>query len=70
MATPEMLSNRITNMAESATLTMAAKAREYKAKGINVIGLSLGEPDFKTPQHIQDGAKTAIDEGNISLILQ
>ena len=63
MATPEMLSNRITNMAESATLTMAAKARDYKAKGINVIGLSLGEPDFKTPQHIQDGAKTAIDEG-------
>ena len=63
MATPDMLSNRITSMAESATLAMAAKARAYKAKGINVIGLSLGEPDFKTPQHIQDGAKAAIDEG-------
>ncbi len=63
MATPEMLSDRITNMTESATLAMAAKAREYKAKGINVIGLSLGEPDFKTAQHIQDGAKAAIDEG-------
>ena len=63
MATPEMLSDRITNMTESATLAMAAKAREYKAKGINVIGLSLGEPDFKTPQHIQDGAKAAIEEG-------
>ncbi len=58
-----MVSDRILNMAESATLAMAAKAREYKAKGINVISLSLGEPDFKTPQHIQDGAKQAIDEG-------
>lgn len=59
----EMLSDRIKNMAESATLAMAAKAREYKAKGINVISLSLGEPDFKTPKHIQEGAKDAIDEG-------
>lgn len=59
----DVLSDRIKNMAESATLAMAAKAREYKAKGINVIGLSLGEPDFKTPKHIQEGAKAAIDEG-------
>lgn len=58
-----IVSDRIKNMAESATLAMAAKAREYKAKGINVISLSLGEPDFKTPQHICDGAKKAIDEG-------
>lgn len=58
-----MLSDRIKNMAESATLAMAAKAREYKARGINVISLSLGEPDFKTPKHIQEGAKNAIDEG-------
>lgn len=58
-----IVSDRILNMTESATLAMAAKAREYKAKGINVISLSLGEPDFKTPQHIQDGAKQAIDEG-------
>jgi len=50
-------------MAESATLAMAAKAREYKEKGIDVISLSLGEPDFKTPKHIQEGAKAAIDEG-------
>lgn len=57
----EHLSNRIKNMAESATLAMAAKAREFKAKGIDVISLSLGEPDFKTPKHIQDGAKEAID---------
>ena len=59
----EMLSDRIKNMAESATLAMAAKAREYKSRGINVISLSLGEPDFKTPKHIQEGAKDAIDEG-------
>lgn len=59
----EMLSDRIKNMAESATLAMAAKARELKAKGVNVISLSLGEPDFKTPKHIQQGAKDAIDEG-------
>ncbi|UII22907.1 pyridoxal phosphate-dependent aminotransferase [Fulvivirga ligni] len=57
------LSDRIANMEESATLAMAAKAREFKAKGINVISLSLGEPDFKTPKHIQEGAKQAIDEG-------
>lgn len=58
----EYLSDRIKNMAESATLAMAAKAREFKAQGIDVISLSLGEPDFKTPKHIQEGAKIAIDE--------
>ncbi|KYG82496.1 pyridoxal phosphate-dependent aminotransferase [Roseivirga echinicomitans] len=58
-----MVSDRVKNMAESATLAMAAKARELKEKGINVISLSLGEPDFKTPKHIQEGAKAAIDEG-------
>ena len=42
---------------------MAQKAREFKAKGFDVISLSLGEPDFKTPQHIQNAAKAAIDEG-------
>lgn len=57
------LSDRINSMSESATLAMAAKAREFKAKGIDIISLSLGEPDFKTPQHIQDAAKKAIDEG-------
>ncbi|WP_370688821.1 pyridoxal phosphate-dependent aminotransferase [Fulvivirga ulvae] len=57
------LSDRIMNLEESATLAMAAKAREFKAQGIDVISLSLGEPDFKTPKHIQEGAKRAIDEG-------
>ncbi|MEQ8906612.1 pyridoxal phosphate-dependent aminotransferase [Ekhidna sp.] len=54
------LSNRIKSIPESATLAMAAKAREMKEKGIEVISLSLGEPDFKTPEHIQEGAIKAI----------
>lgn len=59
----DLRSERIKNMAESATLAMAAKARELKQQGVDVISLSLGEPDFKTPKHIQEGAKAAIDEG-------
>lgn len=59
----DLRSERIKNMAESATLAMAAKARELKQQGVDVISLSLGEPDFKTPKHIQEGAKLAIDEG-------
>ena len=55
---------RLQNVEESSTLAMAALAREYKSKGIDVISLSLGEPDFKTPTHICDGAKDAIDSGN------
>lgn len=57
------LSNRIEAIQESATLAMAAKAREFKSRGIDVVNLSLGEPDFKTPQHICDAAKQAIDDG-------
>jgi aspartate aminotransferase len=57
------LSDRISQLKESATLAMAAKARELKSQGADVISLSLGEPDFKTPKHIQEGAKRAIDEG-------
>ena len=59
----DLRSDRIKNMKESATLAMAAKARELKQQGINVISLSLGEPDFKTPTHINEGAKAAIDSG-------
>jgi len=61
--TMSKLSNRIEAIQESATLAMAAKAREFKSRGIDVINLSLGEPDFKTPQHICDAAKKAIDDG-------
>ena len=57
-----ILSDRVLQMEESATLAMAKKARELKAQGIDIISLSLGEPDFKTPKHIQQAAKDAIDE--------
>ena len=56
----ETLSDRIEAIEESATLAMAAKAREYKSRGIDVISLSLGEPDFKTPAHVCEAAKQAI----------
>ena len=59
----KQLSRRIESIEESATLAMAAKAREYKSRGIDVINLSLGEPDFKTPAHICEAAKKAIDDG-------
>ena len=58
----QLLSNRILNMATSATLAMAAKARELKAEGKDIIGLSLGEPDFNTPDFIKNAAKQAIDD--------
>jgi aspartate aminotransferase len=58
----EILSNRIKTLEESATIVMAQKARELKAQGKDIISLSLGEPDFKTPKHIQEAAKQAIDE--------
>jgi len=56
------LSDRINNLPVSATLAMAAKARELKEKGIDIIGLSLGEPDFNTPDFIKKAAKQAIDD--------
>ncbi len=56
------LSNRINNLPVSATLAMAAKARELKAQGIDIISLSLGEPDFNTPNFIKEAAKKAIDD--------
>ena len=58
----QLLSDRILKMATSATLAMAAKARELKAEGKDIIGLSLGEPDFNTPDFIKAAAKEAIDD--------
>lgn len=57
-----LLSDRIKNMSTSATLAMAAKARELRTQGKDIIGLSLGEPDFNIPEFIKDAAKKAIDE--------
>ncbi|MEK6151753.1 pyridoxal phosphate-dependent aminotransferase [Flavobacteriaceae bacterium 3-367] len=56
------LSDRIKNMSTSATLAMAAKARELRNQGKDIIGLSLGEPDFNIPDFIKDAAKQAIDD--------
>lgn len=56
------LSNRVNTISESQTIAMARKSRELKAKGVDIISLSLGEPDFATPQIIKDAAKKAIDE--------
>ncbi len=56
------LSNRVNLISESQTIAMARKSRELKAQGIDIISLSLGEPDFATPQIIKDAAKKAIDD--------
>ncbi|MFL1013007.1 pyridoxal phosphate-dependent aminotransferase [Flavisericum labens] len=58
----QLLSDRILNMATSATLAMAAKARELRGEGKDIIGLSLGEPDFNTPDFIKDAAIQAIND--------
>lgn len=57
-----LLSDRILNMSTSATLAMAAKTRELKAEGKDIIGLSLGEPDFNTPDYIKEAAIQAIND--------
>jgi len=58
----EYLSNKINDLPASATLTMAAKAREMKNEGVDIIGLSLGEPDFNIPEFIKDAAIDAIND--------
>jgi aspartate aminotransferase len=56
------LSNRLQRLAPSATLAMSQKSAEMKAQGIDVINMSVGEPDFNTPDHIKEAAKQAIDD--------
>lgn len=56
------LSDRLNKLSPSQTLAMSQKSSELKAQGIDVINLSVGEPDFNTPQHIKDAAKKAIDD--------
>ncbi|MCR5151895.1 MAG: pyridoxal phosphate-dependent aminotransferase [Prevotella sp.] len=55
------LSNRLNRLSPSATLAMSQKSSEMKAQGIDVINLSVGEPDFNTPDHIKEEAKKAVD---------
>ncbi len=58
-----LLSDRVLNMEESATLKMTQMARDLESKGYDVISLSIGEPDFDTPSHIKEAAKKALDDG-------
>jgi aspartate aminotransferase len=58
----EYLSDRIKSLSVSQTIAMAQKSRELKTKGIDIISLSLGEPDFNTPDYIKEAAKKAIDD--------
>ena len=58
----EFLSSRVKNLATSQTLAMAAKAKELRSKGVDIIGLSLGEPDFNTPEFIKNAAVKAIED--------
>lgn len=57
-----VLSNRLNSLSPSATLAMSQKSAELKAQGVDVINLSVGEPDFNTPDHIKEAAKKAIDD--------
>ncbi len=58
----EKVSKRLSALSVSQTLAMTQKSRELQSQGINVINLSIGEPDFNTPEHIKEAAKKAIDE--------
>jgi hypothetical protein len=60
--TAAQIAERIKNLATSATLAMSQKSSELKAAGVDVVNLSVGEPDFDTPLHIKDAAKKAIDD--------
>ncbi|MCX6182148.1 MAG: pyridoxal phosphate-dependent aminotransferase [Bacteroidetes bacterium] len=56
------ISQRVQSLVESATIAMTAKSRELKAQGLDIISLSIGEPDFNTPDHVKNAAKKAIDD--------
>ena len=58
----DFISNRVNNLAASQTLAMSQKSNELKAQGVDVINLSVGEPDFNTPDHIKEAAKHAIED--------
>lgn len=57
-----ILSDRITRLSPSATLAMSQRSSELKAQGVDIINMSVGEPDFATPDHIKQAAKQAIDD--------
>ena len=57
-----ILSSRVARLSESQTIAMARRSRELKAQGIDIVNLSLGEPDFATPDAVKEAAKKAIDD--------
>ena len=59
----KILSKRVNKVKPSATITISAKAMDLRAKGIDIISLSAGEPDFDTPKHIKEAAINAINQG-------
>lgn len=62
------LSQRVTNLEPSVTLAATAKAKELKAQGLDVISLTVGEPDFTTPENIEQAAIDGIKSGKVSFI--
>ena len=64
------LSNRVLQMEESVTLAASARAKALKAKGRDILSLTLGEPDFVTPKNIQDAAIASIENGKASAIIE
>ncbi|MFO8002477.1 MAG: pyridoxal phosphate-dependent aminotransferase [Marinilabilia sp.] len=58
----KQLSHRIANLAESETIAMSQRSRELRSKGYDIINLSVGEPDFPTPEHVKEAARKAIDD--------
>ena len=59
----EMISERLRALSPSATFEMARRSAELAAQGVDVVNMSVGEPDFKTPGHISEAAVSAIDSG-------
>lgn len=64
----ETLSNRLNRLSPSATLAMSQKSSELKASGVDVINLSVGEPDFNTPDHIKAGSHTGCGRQFLTLL--
>ena len=58
----QRISDRVNSLAVSQTLAMSQKSAELKAAGVDVVNMSVGEPDFNTPEHIKEAAKKAIDQ--------
>ena len=63
-----LIADRLLAVKPSATLAVTTKAKELRARGVDVIDLGVGEPDFPTPKHICDAAKAALDRGETKYV--